>query len=72
MKLYLPMIVSVLLAGTLFAAAAEDNNTDAEQALEQQQAPAADSAPQRPAPARTFTPSEKIGADSAVSFPVDI
>ncbi len=24
------------------------------------------------APASTFTPSEKIGADSAVSFPVDI
>ena len=24
------------------------------------------------APAPTFTPSEKIGADSAVSFPVDI
>jgi hypothetical protein len=25
-----------------------------------------------PAPAPTFTPSEQIGADSAVSFPVDI
>ena len=25
-----------------------------------------------PAPAATFTPSERIGADSAVSFPVDI
>ena len=25
-----------------------------------------------PAPANTFTPSEKIEADSAVSFPVDI
>ena len=27
---------------------------------------------QSPKPARSFTPSEKIGADSAVSFPVDI
>jgi hypothetical protein len=26
----------------------------------------------QPAPAPTFTPSEQIGADSAVSFPVDI
>ncbi|MFV1972175.1 MAG: hypothetical protein ACC648_00530 [Thiohalobacterales bacterium] len=29
-------------------------------------------AQQPPAPAPTFTPSEQIGADSAVSFPVDI
>jgi len=27
---------------------------------------------QAPRPAATFNPSEKIGADSAVSFPVDI
>jgi hypothetical protein len=27
---------------------------------------------EKPAPAERFTPSEKIGADSAVSFPVDI
>jgi predicted component of type VI protein secretion system len=72
MKLYLPMIVSVLLAVTLVAAAAEDNDPDAEQPVEQQQKPAAVSAPQRPAPSPTFTPSEKVGADSAVSFPVDI
>jgi hypothetical protein len=32
----------------------------------------AGTAQQRPAPAPTFTPSEQIEADSAVSFPVDI
>jgi hypothetical protein len=72
MKLLVSIPVSMLLAGTLFAAAAENNNTDARQPVAQQQKPAADSKPQRPAPATTFTPSEKVGADSAVSFPVDI
>jgi hypothetical protein len=28
--------------------------------------------PRRPAPAPTYTPKEKISADSAVAFPVDI
>jgi len=32
----------------------------------------AETAGKPPAPAPTFTPSEQIGADSAVSFPVDI
>lgn len=32
----------------------------------------AGTAQQPPAPKPTFTPSEQIGADSAVSFPVDI
>ena len=32
----------------------------------------ADDGRKRSAPAPVFTPSEKIGADSAVSFPVDI
>jgi predicted component of type VI protein secretion system len=72
MKLYLPVIVSVLLAVATFAAVAEDDNKDTEQPLEQVQQPAAGSKPQRPAPSPTFTPSEKVGADSAVSFPVDI
>jgi hypothetical protein len=31
-----------------------------------------DDRPQAAPPATTFTPSERIGADSAVSFPVDI
>jgi hypothetical protein len=33
---------------------------------------AADTRQKASAPAATFTPSEKIGADSAVAFPVDI
>ena len=38
----------------------------------QQPPPAEDERRRPPAPATGFTPSEKIGADSAVSFPVDI
>jgi hypothetical protein len=50
----------------------------------EQDTPDVPGAPQRPQPGRddeqrpssgaagTFTPSEKVGADSAVSFPVDI
>ena len=76
MKIYLPVMLSMLLAGTLCAAAAAaaagDNDTDAEQPDMQQQQPADSSTSQRPAPAPAFTPSEKVGADSAVSFPVDI
>jgi len=72
MKILLPMTVCILLAGTTFATVAEDRHTDAEQPDAQQQSPADKSTPQRPAPAPTFTPSEKVGADSAVSFPVDI
>jgi hypothetical protein len=37
-----------------------------------QPAPAEKPAAQPAAPASTFTPSEKVSADSAVSFPVDI
>jgi hypothetical protein len=33
---------------------------------------AADTRQKASAPSATFTPSEKIGADSAVAFPVDI
>ena len=72
MKIYLPVMLSMLLAGTLCAAAAGDNDTDAEQPDMQQQQSADSSTSQRPAPAPAFTPSEKVGADSAVSFPVDI
>ena len=62
----------MLLAGTLLAAAAEDSNTDSEQQTPQQAKPDDSGKPKTPAPAKTFTPSEKVGADSAVSFPVDI
>lgn len=36
------------------------------------QPPPGDSRQRRQKPAGTFTPSEKVGADSAVAFPVDI
>jgi hypothetical protein len=72
MKIYLPMLLSMLLAGILCAAAAGENDTDAAQPEVQQQQPADSSTSQRSAPAPSFTPSEKVGADSAVSFPVDI
>ena len=37
-----------------------------------QSEPEPDPKERRPSSSRTFTPSEKISADSAVSFPVDI
>ena len=72
MKLLVSITASILLAGTLFAATAEDNDTGSEQQTPQQANPADSGKPKTPAPAKTFTPSEKVGADSAVSFPVDI
>ena len=72
MKLFISTIVSLLLAGSLFAVAAEDSNPDSEQQTPQQAKPDDSGKPKAPAPASTFTPSEKVGADSAVSFPVDI
>ena len=72
MKLFLPITVSILLAGTLFAAVAEEDTAKAAQQAPQQPGPADSGKPKTPAPAKTFTPSEKVGADSAVSFPVDI
>lgn len=67
-----------VLAGCLVAAAL---GAQAQQAQTPEQTPddQSDAAPsnqdteREPSkPARTFTPSEEIGADSAVSFPVDI
>ena len=72
MKLLVSITASMLLAGTLYAAAAEDTDTDSEQQPSQQAKPADSGKPSTPAPAKSFTPSEKVGADSAVSFPVDI
>lgn len=72
MKLLVSITVSMLLAGTLFAAVAEDNKPAADEPAPQQTKPADSGKPSTPAPAKSFTPSEKVGADSAVSFPVDI
>jgi len=72
-KLYLPMTLCILFAGNLFAATpANDEQMDEKQKTPQQLKPVDNSKPPTGAPAVTFTPSEKVGADSAVSFPVDI
>jgi hypothetical protein len=73
MKILLAITLCILLAGNLFAAPpAEDNTTQTEQNAPQQSKPADSSTLPPRAPATSFTPSEKVGADSAVSFPVDI
>ena len=66
-------LICILLAGNLYAATpADDERTDEEQETQQQVKPVDSSKLQTSTPAITFTPSEKVGADSAVSFPVDI
>ncbi|MEN8205829.1 MAG: hypothetical protein ABFS24_07430 [Pseudomonadota bacterium] len=72
-KMFLPMSLCILLAGNLFAATpASDEQMEEKQKTPQQIEPVDNSKPPAAAPAVTFTPSEKVGADSAVSFPVDI
>ena len=73
MKQFILVTACVLLAGTLLAATpAAARRKDDDQETTAQSKPADSSKPKTPAPAPTFTPSEKVGADSAVSFPVDI
>lgn len=70
----------LLLSGLLFAGNLPALSTDTDkqqvsgQAVTQQNQSSAskDSSKRSGKPAATFNPSEKIGADSAVSFPVDI
>lgn len=73
MKNYLSLILCVVFAANLHAATpANDEPADTEQKAPQQVQPVDNSKLPTAAPAVTFTPSEKVGADSAVSFPVDI
>jgi len=66
-------LICILLAGNLFAATPAGNKpAEKEQATQQQVKPVDSSKLKTGTPATTFTPSEKVGADSAVSFPVDI
>ena len=67
----LVMLGSVAAAGNLYAQPAADVEAGTP-AQQQQKPPAGKSAKPAGKPASTFTPSEKISADSAVSFPVDI
>jgi len=72
-KYLLSMAVCILFAGNLLAATpANDEPANEKQETTQQVKPVDSSKLQSSTPAVTFTPSEKVGADSAVSFPVDI
>jgi len=66
-----PLLVACLLQLSGAALAAQGDEPPPPATPAGQSAPP-DDKPRPPAPAGTFTPSEKIGADSAVSFPVDI
>jgi len=74
MRLRMPTLVLLMLlaAAPLAAAPPPPPQTPPVSAPATERGTAADGRPQTPAPAATFTPSEKIGADSAVAFPVDI
>jgi len=62
------------LAGCLMVATAKAQSPQPEppEARDKSAPVSADDTDKPSAPAPVFTPSEKIGADSAVSFPVDI
>ena len=69
------MLGCMLATGNLYAQPAADHRkpTTTQQTQPEKHSPPARKSPrQPPKPAATFKPSEKIGADSAVSFPVDI
>ena len=71
----LSMLVCLAATGNLQAQPAADiaEGVPAQPAAPRQQTPSAGkSAKPAGKPATTFNPSEKISADSAVSFPVDI
>ena len=73
MKVLSLMTVYLVLVGNLLAATpANDEPADEKQVTPQQVKPVDSSKLQTSTPAITFTPSEKVGADSTVSFPVDI
>ena len=65
----------MLAAGNLLALDSQDDRQapgSRKTPVEKHDPPAKPRSQQRPKPATTFRPSEKISADSAVSFPVDI
>ncbi len=66
-----PLLSVLLLCGALMS-----SDTRAAQSPEAPSPPAEESEPQQPKrseePLETFVPSEKLPADSAISFPVDI
>ena len=62
------------IAGTsvCVAAAADEKKSSSEPATQKQTRPDKTGSKKGAGPAAVFTPSEKVSADSAVSFPVDI
>jgi uncharacterized protein (UPF0333 family) len=72
------LLVTLLCAGNLYALSVDtDKRSQGDSAVAQQpqgqKSQAAKKSGKKAAPsASTFTPTEKISADSAVSFPVDI
>jgi hypothetical protein len=73
-RLLFLVLPGLLFAGNLQAFSPDkDKQQPSGQAVTQEKKPAANNnSRQTGKPAATFTPTEKIGADSAVSFPVDI
>ncbi|UCC55404.1 MAG: hypothetical protein JSU75_08505 [Gammaproteobacteria bacterium] len=71
------LAAAVLLVLVAAPAGSAEPDTDRRPAVPQEAEPPKPAEPERtrqksPGPASSFTPSEQIGADSAVSFPVDI
>ena len=72
-RVLLFVLSGLLLAGNLQALTpATDKPQPPAGKVVTQQPAASDSSRPSGKPAATFTPTEKIGADSAVSFPIDI
>ncbi len=71
------LAVAMLLLVVAAPAGSADPETERRPAVPPEAEPPAPAEPEpamqkSPGPASSFTPSEQIGADSAVSFPVDI
>ena len=68
------ILTCMVAGGNLYAESAADKSeaTPPQTELEKRSPPVKQSPRQATKPATTFKPAEKIGADSAVSFPVDI
>ena len=69
------ILTCMVAGGNLYAESAADKSeaTTTQQTEPEKQSLPVKQAPRKTTkPATTFKPSEKIGADSAVSFPVDI
>jgi len=69
------IFVCITATGTVYALTAQDEkdaSTTRDTATQKRSPPVKQSPKKTKKPATTFKPSERIGADSAVSFPVDI